>query len=126
MDAPAFGRRLRKPPSKVSRLLRRWSLGPAAKDKIERWQELAQTGEMLASVLSSPAWQAVLDAKGYYQARADTIMRHHSLPEATRLQAAIEWATLEGFFRELTNRVRHGRQAREALAKVQEPRTTTS
>lgn len=121
MDVQASGRQLRKPPGKLSRLLRRWSLGPDAKDKITRWQELVQTGEQLQEVMASPAWQAVQGARVYYQTRADAILHSHTLPEATRLQASIEWATLEGFFRELTTRVHQGQQAREALSKVQEP-----
>lgn len=126
MDAPSVPQRLhhvRRPPGKVSRLLHRWSLGPWAKEKIERWQELAQTGLELQEVVASKGWDAVLEAKSYYQSRADAIMHTHSLSDDARKQASIEWATLEGFFRELTNRVHHGQQAREALAKVQEPKT---
>ena len=115
--------RLRQLPGRFQRFLRRWSLGANAKEKIAQWQELDQTGADLATIMASPAWASIEEAKRFYQEKHEACVRTPSMSEDARLKSAIELATLDGFFRELRNRVREGQKAREALAKVQ-PKTS--
>lgn len=107
-------------PRRMGRLFRRWSMGPDAASQIERWQTLDQTGADLEAIMASPAWASLEAAKRFYQDRAEQTVRMPSMSEDARLRAAIELATLDGFFRELRNRVRTGQQARTALSKVQD------
>ena len=102
----------------VAALVRRWSLGSQAKEQLAHWQEMERTGSALEALLASPAWEVLQEAKGFYQGRADVVLRDHRQPETARLKAAVEWQTLEAFFAEIRHRVRNGQVAREALRKV--------
>ena len=66
-----------------------------------------------------PGWAVLEAAKAHYQQQADAVLHTPSLDEKTRFRAAVEWAALESFFRELRMRVREGQQASAALQKVQ-------
>ena len=95
----------------------RWSVGAATGEKVERLKDLVSSAGRLAETLASPGWKDVLDAKAYAQSLADHYCKNPSLPEAKRFQAACEWAAIEGFFIEVHNRVRRGREADATLAK---------
>ena len=115
---PSWPNRLRSAVRSGSRLLRRWSLGPKAKDQLATWQELDEVGRQLADVMALPVWQVVERVTAYYKRKAELLTRVPDAPEAARLRAAIEWQILDVLFRDLRERVYHGQQAREALSKV--------
>ena len=119
--SPSVSNRLHGIMRSGSRLLRRWSLGPKAKDKIQTWQELDETGSQLAEIMALPGWQVVERVVAYYKRKAEVTTRLPDLTEAMRLKAAIEWQMLDVLFRDLRERVYQGQKAREALSKVKEP-----
>ena len=100
-------------------MMRRFTLKPKSKEQIERWQEIAVHGEAIASVMNSPGWSAVEESQQVFLRLRDLTLRTPSVPESARHDAAVEWNALDGFFRELRQRVREGNKAREALAKAQ-------
>ena len=116
---PSLPNRIRGALRSGSRLLRRWSLGPKAKDKLQTWHELDETGHQLAEIMALQGWQVVECVAAYYKRKAELTTRLPDLPEAVRLRAAIEWQALDLFFRDLRERVYQGQKAREALSKVQ-------
>lgn len=113
-------------PRRVARMLRRWSLGPDANEQISRWQALADSGAALERIMASDAWPSIESCKRFYQQRAEQIVRTPSLPEDTRLRAAIELAVLDNFFKELRSRVIEGQHAAEALKRVSAAPTPTT
>lgn len=116
---PSLPNRLRGFVRSGTRLLRRWSLGPKAKDQLATWQELEETGQQLAALMALPGWQVVERVVTYYKRKAEVTTRMPDVPEAARLRAAIEWQMLDVLFRDLRERVYQGQKAREALSKVQ-------
>lgn len=102
-----------------SRLLRRWSLGPKAKDQIESWQELDSTAASLEDLMSREGWGIVEKIASFYKKKAELAMRMPDLSESQRLRAAIEWNMLETLFRDIRERVYQGQRARKSLSKVQ-------
>ena len=86
---PTLPNRMRGLVRSGSRLLRRWSLGPKAKDQLQTWHELDETGHQLAEVMALPGWQVVERVAAYYKRKAEVTTRLPDLPEAVRLRAAI-------------------------------------
>ena len=97
---------------------RQWSLLGIKDSDASLLQELASSGRRLEEVTTHPAWTDILAAKQFYQYLSDWKTKTQSLTEAQRFQAAVEWATLEGFFKELSSRIRRGKEAEQKLSKV--------
>jgi len=72
----------------------------------------------MEALTNQPGWTDLLEAKQYYQSLADWKTKTPTLTEKERFQAAVEWATLEGFFKEVYGRMRRGREAEGKLNKV--------
>ena len=97
---------------------RLWSgLGVKASD-VALLQELVSSGHRLQTLLDSPGWADVLEAKAFYQSRADWQAKALTGTDQQRFQAAVEWSALEGFFKELYRRVRSGEEAARKLSRV--------
>ena len=81
-------------------------------------QELVSSGQRLTDLTNHPGWKDLLEAKRYYQALSDWKTKTPTLTEKERFQAAVEWATIEGFFKEVHGRIRRGREAEAKVSKV--------
>lgn len=104
--------------SRLGRLMRRWSLGPASTEKIARWEALVAHGEALERLTTSPDWAALVERKDVYLRMRDLLLHTPSASDDARRQAALEWNALDAFFREVTRSMREGQQANTALSKV--------
>lgn len=97
---------------------RRWSGWGAQEERLESLKTLAASGRRLSELMDHPGWTEVLEAKEHYQSLATMACRNPEHPEAIRFRSAVEWATLEGFFKELRLRIKRGEQAQEKVDKL--------
>ena len=116
LASPPFANRLRA----FTRFARRWTLGSNAKEQIARWQALAEHGDQLEFLKTSRNWDALLERKAVFQRLRDLIMHSASATAEAKQLACAEWNAIDEFFRELTQAIREGQKAREALSRVQE------
>ena len=100
------------------RFSRPWSMFRVQEEDIERLKSLASSATRLENLQSTEGWNDIVDAKLYYQSLHDNVTKNPNLDEKVRFRAACEWATLDGFFREISNRIRRGREAREKLERL--------
>ena len=105
-------------PSGVKKLRRTWSMAGVQASDLSLLQELVSSGERMDSLTNHPGWTDLLEAKQYYQALSDRKTKTPALSEQERFQAAVEWATLEGFFREVYARIHRGRSAATKVSKL--------
>lgn len=117
-----------RPFRRAARTMRRWALGADADAKLARWKVLADTGEALTTLKASAGWTVLMDLKRFSQVQCDLRLRSPSSMQSDgqarsvaeedrrRFQASVEWAALEGFFREIDLRIRAGHTAAKALA----------
>ena len=97
---------------------RTWSMLGVKGSDVSLLQELASSGQRMDDLTNHPGFKDLLEAKSYYQSLADWKTKTPSLSEHDRFQAAVEWATIEGFFKEIYGRIRRGREAEQKLSKV--------
>ena len=69
---------------------------------------------------ASAGWAALLERKAVFQRLRDLLMHSASASPEAKQMACTEWNAVEAFFREITQAIREGQKAREALSKVQE------
>ena len=118
-DLLAFG----KPRSVVvnaqkPRLMRRlWSGWRTDEQDIAKLQELAASGRRLEDLMTHAGWQDVVAAKHYYLSSYDAQTKQLSTSHEARLAAAATWTGIEGFFKELSLRIKAGS---DAYAKLKE------
>ena len=103
---------------KKAKLRRTWSMAGVKASDASLLQELGSSGRRLDELTNHPGFKDLLEAKSYYQALSDWKTKTPSLSEHDRFQAAVEWATIEGFFKEVYGRIRRGREADAKLSKV--------
>ena len=103
---------------KTPRLRRTWSMAGVKSSDASLLQELVSSGHRLTDLMNSPGWTDLLEAKSYYQALSDWKTKTPTLTEKDRFQAAVEWATIEGFFKEVQGRIRRGREAEAKVSKL--------
>ena len=84
---------------------------------VEKLKHLAASGRRLEEVLASPGWQDILAAKHYYLSSYDAQTKQVSSSPEARLIAAATWTGIEGFFKELSLRIKAGH---DAYAKLKE------
>jgi len=109
-----------KAPEKKRRKLfdKTWSMFKVPEADIERLRSLSSSGTRLEALVSSEGWNDVLDAKMYYQSLYDLMTKDPNRKDQDRFRAACEWSAIEGLFREISNRIRRGKEAREKLSKL--------
>ena len=96
----------------------RWSMAGVKEEHLERLSELAASARRLAELMNHAGWKDMLEAKIYYQALYDHKTKNPDLSEQARFRSACEWAALEGFFIELSARVRRGQDAEKKLGQL--------
>ena len=96
---------------------RTWSMLGVKDADVSLLQDLVSSGQRMDELTNHPGWKDVLEAKQYYQSLADWKTKTPSLSEHDRFQAAVEWATIEGFFKEVYGRIRRGREAESKVSK---------
>lgn len=97
----------------------RWSTGPSKGERIERLKGLSESGKRIEGLMKSDGWQDLLEAKAYWQARYDQVLRNPAREiDVVRSDAARERAVLDGFFNEVQQRIRRGQEADRELEKL--------
>ena len=102
----------------MAKIKRPWSWGGVTTDQVARLKSLASSAERIESLLQHPGWRDVLEARVFYQGNADNATKNLRVTDAVRFQAVCEWSAIEGFFKELNERVRRGREARKKLEQM--------
>lgn len=102
----------------LPKVRRIWSMAGVTASDVNLLQELISSSRRIEDLASHPGWNDLLEAKQYYQSLADWKTKTPTLTEKERFQAAVEWATLEGFFKEVYGRIRRGREAEAKVRKV--------
>ena len=95
-----------------------WSAAGLKASDVTLLQELSSSSRRLKELLEHPGWKDVLEAKAFYQARADWQSKSLTVDDRGRFQAAVEWASVEGFFKELYRRIRSGEEADKKLGRL--------
>ena len=99
-------------------LRRTWSMAGVKASDVSLLQELAASARRIEDLTNHPGWKDVLEAKEYYQSLSDRKTKYPALSDHDRFQAAVEWAAIEGFFKEVYGRIQRGRAAEEKLVRL--------
>lgn len=100
------------------RLMRRlWSGWRTDEQDVEKLKGLAASARRMDELMKHPGWQDVLAAKAYYLASYDAQTKQLTVSHESRLTAAATWNGIEGFFKELSLRIKAGE---DAYAKLKE------
>lgn len=100
------------------RIRQRWAIFSRNTEKEGRLRDLAISATRLETLMATDGWMDILEAKMYLQAITEERMKIVSVTDRDRFQASVEWSAIEGFFREISLRVKRGREAREELDKL--------
>lgn len=103
---------------RTPKVRRAWSMLGVHGSDVSLLQDLVSSAHRLNELTTHPGWNDLLEAKQYYQHLSDSKTKTPHLTEHERFQAAVEWATLEGFFKEVYGRIRRGREAEWKLQKL--------
>ena len=101
--------------SKLRRPFRLWSVSVPEGEDVDRLRALVSSARKLEALVQSEGWSEILECKMFYQANADSKAKSPLVSDKDRFQAACEFSTLEGFFQEVSRRIRKGKEAEEEL-----------
>ena len=92
-----------------------WSMFRANEDDLKKLTDLIASGRRLDDLMKHPGWQDILGAKSYYLRSYDAQTKQVAGSHENRLIAAATWSGLEGFFKELSLRIKAGHDAEQQL-----------
>lgn len=97
-----------------------WSMFRTDEEDIAKLKELAASARRLEELMKQSGWQDVLSAKSYYLSTYDAQTKLLTGSAESRLIAAATWTGIEGFFKELSLRIKAGTDAGEKLKEMKE------
>ena len=99
---------------------RLWSLWRTDEQDVEKLKSLAASARRIQELMQHSGWQDILAAKHYYLSSYDAQTKQLTISPDGRLIAAATWNGIEGFFKELSLRIKAGDEAHAKLKEMKQ------
>lgn len=87
-------------------------------DEIDRKKQLADQAQKLQRIVDAPEWAEVLLVKEWLQEDAGLMAVNLTCDDKVRFQGAVQYSTVEIFFKEISRRIKEGNKAAQELQEI--------
>ena len=88
------------------------------KEPEEKIKEKASRGQKLSVIVNSAEWAEILLVKEYMQENAGMVAVSLGISDHQRHEAAVQFSTIEVFFKEISQRIKDGEKASKELQQL--------